>query len=298
MNYSYDSCANRKEKKKSLFSFLSLFFFTGFFEQWAPPYFLSCCEQCCLFEFPSFVVILKNRLRFINTLPLLTTDPLHLFTSSLLSLILKLIPFPIIHSECLLHSLLLTVSSFLKSLHQSFPIKQPIMMLAKGKGPSHRKGKEVAADDPLAKIMGKEAPLFKLDHSKEEEGGCNRNSKCPPLINPWYDAHTHFPTVPNDYLPLPKGRVWLSICHHDTKVSWAFLASSISNLDIRQGTLLPMLILFEFRSGSSLGWKEWVDEELFDTGFMEALRQAGVLKVIVSSHCLSNYRYRHSILQS
>ena len=33
-----------------------------------------------------------------------------------------------------------------------------------------------------------------------------------------------------------------------------------------------------------------MDTELFDKGFVEALQQAGVLKSIVSSHCLSNYR--------
>ena len=51
-----------------------------------------------------------------------------------------------------------------------------------------------------------------------------------------------------------------------------------------------MPILFEFGSGTSLGWKEWVDEELADTNFMAALQQADVLKAIVSSRCLSNYR--------
>ena len=51
-----------------------------------------------------------------------------------------------------------------------------------------------------------------------------------------------------------------------------------------------MPILFEFRLGISLGWKEWVDKELLDMGFMAALQQAGVLKAIISSYCLSNYR--------
>ena len=47
---------------------------------------------------------------------------------------------------------------------------------------------------------------------------------------------------------------------------------------------------FEFGSGESLGWKEWVDSELSDTGFMGLLQRAGILKVIVSSRCLSNFR--------
>ena len=75
----------------------------------------------------------------------------------------------------------------------------------------------------------------------------------------------------NDYLPPPPDRVWLSIYCHDMEVSLALLASSILDLDIRQEASLPMPILFEFGSGTTLGWKEWVDEELSDTGYMAVL---------------------------
>ena len=40
----------------------------------------------------------------------------------------------------------------------------------------------------------------------------------------------------------------------------------------------------------ALCWKEWVDRELSDMGFIGLLQRAGVLKAIVMSHCLSNYR--------
>jgi len=49
-------------------------------------------------------------------------------------------------------------------------------------------------------------------------------------------------------------------------------------------------IHFEFRSGTALGWREWVDNELFDTGFIGLLQWASVLKAIVSSRCLSNFQ--------
>ena len=164
------------------------------------------------------------------------------------------------------------------------------MSLAKDEGSSHCKGKKVTVDDPLAKTMGEETLLSKSDHSKKEKGGCDPNSECLPLINPWYGTHIHFPVVPSDYLPLPLGHVWLSIYCCDMKVSWAPLAYSIPNLDICQGTSFPVPILLEFGSSTSLGWKEWVDKELSDMGFMVALQQAGMLKAIVSSCCLSNYR--------
>ena len=141
-------------------------------------------------------------------------------------------------------------------------------MLAKGKGFSYCKGNEITTNDPAAKIVGKDTPLFKLECSEDKEGGHDPDSECAPLIDPWYDAYAHFLVVPGDYLPSVPGCVWLSICCRDTEVSWAPLASSIPNLDIHQGTSLPVPILFKFGLGTSLGWKEWVDEELVDMGFM------------------------------
>ena len=51
-----------------------------------------------------------------------------------------------------------------------------------------------------------------------------------------------------------------------------------------------MPIHFEFGLGTALGWREWVDNELFDTSFMGLLQRADLLKAIVLSRCLSNYR--------
>ena len=136
-----------------------------------------------------------------------------------------------------------------------------------------RKGKEIASDDLATKTTGEDAPPFESEHSNEEEGGRDPNNECASLINPWYDTHAH----------------WLSISCRNTKVSWVPSASSIPDLVIRQGTSLPMTILFKFGSGTSLDWKEWVDEELSDTSFMVALQWASMLKAIVSLRCLSNY---------
>ena len=113
--------------------------------------------------------------------------------------------------------------------------------------------------------------LFESEGSDEEEGGRDLGSECAPLIYPWYFAHAHFPKVSGEYLPPPPGRVWLSIFRRNMEVSWAPLASLIPNLVIRQGTSLPVPILFEFGSSTSLGWKEWVDDELSNTGFTAAL---------------------------
>ena len=91
-------CKKKKKKRKYflllLFSFLFFSFFFWVFSKNGPHFiFFSCHEQCCLFEFPSLVVILKHSFRFINTMLLLIANPLHPFTSSLMSSVLKLIPF-------------------------------------------------------------------------------------------------------------------------------------------------------------------------------------------------------------
>ena len=160
----------------------------------------------------------------------------------------------------------------------------------KGQSSTRHKGKEIVSDALVARDVGEEAMYSESNHSDEEEVRRAPNSECASLIDPWYDTHAHFPKVPSDYMLPLLGRVWLALCRHNTDVSWVPLASSILDLAIRQGTLLPVPILFEFRSGMALGWKEWVDREFFDTNSMGLLQRAGVLKAIVSSHCLCNYR--------
>ena len=165
------------------------------------------------------------------------------------------------------------------------------MTPVKSQSSSRRKGKEVVSDPPTAYDVGEEAVYFDSDHSDSEEAQHAPNSECAPLIDPWYDVHPHFPKIPGDYAPPPPlGRVWLAFCQGNIDVSWARLASSILNLVIRQGTSLPMPIHFEFGSGTSLGQREWVDRELYNTVFMGLLQRAGVLKAIFSSRYLSNYK--------
>ena len=119
------------------------------------------------------------------------------------------------------------------------------MIPVKSQGSSRPKGKEIAINDPIAKVVGKGAPLSKSECFKDKEGSRNPDNEC--------DAHAPFPVVLGDYLPPSPGCVWLSICRHDTKVSWAPLASSIPDLDIHQGTSLLVPILFEFELGTLLG---------------------------------------------
>ena len=159
------------------------------------------------------------------------------------------------------------------------PVKSP--------SSSRRKGKTVASDSPA---IPEEVERSDLERSTEEETERDPDSECAPLIDPWYEISPHFPKVPGKYVPPPQGRVLITLVRRDPDVSWAPLASSVPDLSIRQGVSLPVPLHFEFGFGASLGWKEWVDSELSDTGFMGLLQRASVLKAIVSSHCLSNFR--------
>ena len=163
------------------------------------------------------------------------------------------------------------------------------MSSVKSQGSSRRKGKAIASDSPAVPNVGEEMERSESERSAEEETQCDPNSECAPLIDSWYEVHPHFPKVPGDYTPPPAGRVWLALVRRNPNVSWAPLASSIPDLAIRQGTLLPIPLHFTFGSGTASGWREWVDSELSDASFMGLLQHAGVLKAIASSRCLSNF---------
>ena len=127
------------------------------------------------------------------------------------------------------------------------------MSSVKSQGSSHRKGKAIASDSPAVPDVGEEMERSDLEWSVEEEMQHNPNSECAPLIDPWYEVHPHFPKVPSDYAPPPPGRVWITLVRQNPDVSWAPLASSILDLAIRQGTLLPIPLHFEFGSGITSG---------------------------------------------
>ena len=173
------------------------------------------------------------------------------------------------------------------------------MSLVKSQGSSRRKAKAVASDSPAIPDVGEEMERSDSERSAEEKTQRDPDSECAPLIDPWYEVNPHFPKIPGDYVPPPPGHVLIAIVRRNPNVSLAPLASSIPDLSIRQGTSLPVPLHFEFRSGTDSGWKEWVDSELSDTGFMGLLQRAGVLKAIVSSRCLSNfwdlYNVRHLV---
>ena len=81
------------------------------------------------------------------------------------------------------------------------------MTPAKGQSSSCRKGKDVVSDTLATHDEGEEAVYSKSNSSDEEESRNPLDSEFAPLIDPWYDVHSHFPKVPGDYMPPLPGRV-------------------------------------------------------------------------------------------
>lgn len=79
-------------------------------------------------------------------------------------------------------------------------------------------------------------------------------------------------------------------------MSWAPLSTTIPDLAVCRGETLLVLILFKFGLSTSLGWKDRVDHELSNVGFMEVLQLTGVLKAIFSSRNLQNYHDMFNLL--
>ena len=146
--------------------------------------------QCCLFEFPNLVVILKCSRRFINFIPHLVADPSYTFMLVLMTLVFKRNPF-VLQTQTSPPSPTQTFSLFpflhcvllLKHPHQFTPINRCSMTLVKGQISSRRKGKEVVSDPSAARNVGEEAVYSELDHSDEEEARHALDSECSPLID-------------------------------------------------------------------------------------------------------------------
>lgn len=102
--------------------------------------------------------------------------------------------------------------------------------------------------------------------------------------------HIQFLVVVGGYTYPSPDWVLLFLERKVTDVSLVPLLSAISHFVIRCGDALPVPMHFKFRSGISIVWREWVDQELSDVGFIETLQRVGVLKAILSSRSLQNFR--------
>ena len=82
-------------------------------------------------------------------------------------------------------------------------------------------------------VVSEEVDRSNSERSAEEEAERDPNGECAPLIDLWYETSLYFPKAPGNYVPPPPGRVLITLVRRDPNVSWAPLASSISDLSIR-----------------------------------------------------------------
>ena len=102
------------------------------------------------------------------------------------------------------------------------------MSLAKSKGSSCHWGKEsIVEKSPPDKEGDEKVSFAELDHSQGEERVRDLDSECPPLLNLWYNTHSHFSVVADSYTYPPPDWVWLFLEQKVTNVSWALLPSTI-----------------------------------------------------------------------
>ena len=66
----------------------------------------------------------------------------------------------------------------------------------------------VASDSPA---VPEEVERSDSERSTEEETECDPDSKCAPLIDPWYEINPHFPKVPGEYVPPLLGHVLITL---------------------------------------------------------------------------------------
>ena len=85
-------------------------------------------EQCCLFAFPSLVVILKHSISFINSIPYLMVDPSHPFITVLMMLVLKRdsLDIPNIDTFSFSFSSLCLFSQILSPIYSNQPLHQDV----------------------------------------------------------------------------------------------------------------------------------------------------------------------------
>ena len=90
------------------------------------------------------------------------------------------------------------------------------MSPAKNPSSSRRKGKAVAFDPP---VVSEEVDRSDSERSIKEEAERDPDGECASFIDPWYETSPHFPKVPGEYVPLPPGRVLITLIRRDPDVS-------------------------------------------------------------------------------
>nr|POE69350.1 hypothetical protein CFP56_08605 [Quercus suber] len=92
-----------------------------------------------------------------------------------------------------------------------------------------------------------------------------------PLQDPWYCSSSLFPVVGAPQVsPLRVPKKWILKGEAPShEAAWVLAASSILDLRFQGKELLPVPIQFLCPCGTTVGWSDWVEQEVADQGFCQ-----------------------------
>ena len=95
-----------------------------------------------------------------------------------------------------------------------------------------------------------------------------------PLQDPWYYSTSLFPTIGAPKVGSPGvPKKWILKGEAPSyKIEWVPAAPSVTDLRFQQKELLPVPIQFLCPCGITVGWSDWVEQEVTDEEFCQILR--------------------------
>ena len=87
-----------------------------------------------------------------------------------------------------------------------------------------------------------------------------------PLQDPWYCSSSLFPVAGASKVSPPRvPKKWILKGEaHSHEIAWVLAASGILDLRFQRKELLPAPIQFLCPYGTSVGWSDWVEQEVAD----------------------------------
>ena len=105
-----------------------------------------------------------------------------------------------------------------------------------------------------------------------------------PLQDPWYCSSSLFPMVPTDISASDVPSQWnIRGEAPNTEIAWVPLAPGVMDLRLQRKELLPSPMQFWCPSGLLNGWSDWLDREIENEGFCQALCDANIFEAVLMS---------------
>ena len=105
-----------------------------------------------------------------------------------------------------------------------------------------------------------------------------------PLQDPWYCSSPLFPMVPTNINASDAPSQWnIGGEVPNPETAWVSSAPGVMDLHLQRKELLPSPMQFWCPKGLINGWSDWLDREIENEGFCQALRDANIFEAILMS---------------